>query len=247
MLTFLIVAGFVASFIDSVVGGGGLISVPALMMTGLPPSVVLGTNKLAGTMSSLTSTISFIRSGKVNFKLVKYLFPLSLLGSAAGALVVKLMPSDFLRPIVVVLLVAVTIYTLFRKNWGETSTYSGITRKVALLGALAALGMGFYDGFFGPGTGSFLLFIFLTLGFDFVGAAGNAKVLNFGSNLAGMITFMSLGLVNYEYGIPMGIAMILGAVVGSRVAIRKGSSYVRPLFISVSVLMIGKQLWDLLH
>jgi uncharacterized membrane protein YfcA len=247
MLTFLIVAGFVASFIDSVVGGGGLISVPALMMTGLPPSVVLGTNKLAGTMSSLTSTISFIRSGKVNFKLVKYLFPLSLLGSAAGALVVKLMPSDFLRPIVVVLLVAVTIYTLFRKNWGEKSTYSGITRKVALLGALAALGMGFYDGFFGPGTGSFLLFIFLTLGFDFVGAAGNAKVLNFGSNLAGMITFMSLGLVNYEYGIPMGIAMILGAIVGSRVAIRKGSSYVRPLFISVSVLMIGKQLWDLLH
>ncbi|KEO83248.1 membrane protein [Tumebacillus flagellatus] len=245
MLLFVMAAGFVASFVDSVVGGGGLISVPALLLTGLPTQVVLGTNKLAGTLSSFTSTVSFIRSGKVNFGLVKYLFPLSLLGSAAGVLVVKITPSDFLQPIVIVMLVAVTIYTLFRKNWGDQSTYKGLTKKVAVLGALAALGMGFYDGFFGPGTGSFLLFIFLTLGFDFVGAAGNSKVLNFGSNLAGMVTFMSLGLVNYAYGIPMAVAMILGALVGSRVAIRKGASYVKPLFICVSVLMIGKQLYDL--
>ncbi|MBL0388075.1 TSUP family transporter [Tumebacillus sp. ITR2] len=245
MLTFLVVAGFIASFVDSVVGGGGLISVPALLLTGIPTPIALGTNKLAGTLSSFTSTISFIRSGKVNFGLVKYLFPLSLLGSATGVLIVKMIPSDFLKPIVVVMLIVVTIYTLFKKNWGDKSTYQGLTKKVAVLGAITALGMGFYDGFFGPGTGSFLLFIFLTLGFDFVGAAGNAKVLNFGSNLAGMVTFMSLGMVNYAYGIPMGIAMILGALVGSRVAIRKGASYVRPLFISVSVLMIGKQLWDL--
>jgi uncharacterized protein len=246
LLLLLVVTGFVASFVDSVVGGGGLIAVPALLLTGLPPQVVLGTNKLAGTMSSCTSTISFIRSGKVNFGLVKYLFPLSLIGSASGVFVVKMIPSDSLKPIVVVMLVVVTIYTLFKKNWGDKSTYQGITKKIAVLGAIAALGMGFYDGFFGPGTGSFLLFIFLTIGFDFVGAAGNAKVLNFGSNLAGAITFMSLGLVNYAYGIPMGIAMIAGAIVGSRVAIRKGATYVRPLFIAMSVLMIGKQLWDLL-
>ncbi|MGZ4164266.1 MAG: sulfite exporter TauE/SafE family protein [Tumebacillaceae bacterium] len=246
VILLLVAVGFVASFVDSVVGGGGLIALPALLLTGLPPQVVLGTNKLAGTMSSCTSTISFIRSGKVDFQLVKYLFPLSLIGSAAGVFVVKLIPSESLKPLVIVMLVLVTIYTLFKKNWGDKSTYQGMTKKIAVLGAITALGMGFYDGFFGPGTGSFLLFIFLTIGFDFVGAAGNGKVLNFGSNIAALITFMSLGLVNFTYGIPMGLAMIAGAIVGSRVAIRKGASYVRPLFITVSVLMIGKQVWDML-
>ncbi|MGZ4032978.1 MAG: sulfite exporter TauE/SafE family protein, partial [Tumebacillaceae bacterium] len=160
VILLLVAVGFVASFVDSVVGGGGLIALPALLLTGLPPQVVLGTNKLAGTMSSCTSTISFIRSGKVDFQLVKYLFPLSLIGSAAGVFVVKLIPSESLKPLVIVMLVLVTIYTLFKKNWGDKSTYQGMTKKIAVLGAITALGMGFYDGFFGPGTGSFLLFIF---------------------------------------------------------------------------------------
>ena len=246
MLLFLLAAGFLAAFIDSVVGGGGLISTPALMLTGLPPTVVLGTNKLASTMASFTSTISFMRSGKVNMGLVKYLFPLSLIGSALGAYTVTKIPPEFLKPLVVVLLIGVTIYTLFKKDWGSTSTYKGITKKIATLSVTVALIIGFYDGFFGPGTGSFLLFAFLMMGFDFVGAAGNAKVLNFGSNIAGLVTFAILGHINYQYGIPMGIAMIVGALIGSQVAIRKGSTYVRPLFISVTVLMIGKQVWDLL-
>lgn len=246
MLLFLLGAGFLAAFIDSVVGGGGLISTPALMFTGLPPTVVLGTNKLASTMASCTSTISFMRSGKVNIGLVKYLFPLSLIGSALGAYTVTKIPPEFLKPLVVVLLVGVAIYTLFKKDWGSTSTYKGITKKIATLSVTVALIIGFYDGFFGPGTGSFLLFAFLMMGFDFVGAAGNAKVLNFGSNIAGLATFAALGHINYQYGIPMGIAMIVGALIGSQVAIRKGSTYVRPLFIGVTALMIGKQIWDLL-
>lgn len=247
MLMFLLAAGFIASFIDSVVGGGGLISVPALLFTGLPSHVVLGTNKLASTMSSLTSTISFMRSGKVNVRLVKYLFPLSLIGSAIGAYTVTKIPPEFLKPLVITLLTLVAVYTLFKKDWGSQSTYKGMTRKIAYLSATIALIIGFYDGFFGPGTGSFLLFSFLMLGFDFVGAAGNSKVLNFGSNIAGMVTFMALGSVNYAYGIPMGLAMIAGAIFGSRLAIRKGSTYVRPLFIGVTALLIGKQLWDVLH
>ncbi|WCK53547.1 TSUP family transporter [Aneurinibacillus sp. Ricciae_BoGa-3] len=245
MLFFLLGAGFIASFIDSVVGGGGLISTPALLITGLPSSVVLGTNKLASTMSSLTSTLSFMRSGKITFRLVLKLFPLSLIGSALGAYTVKQIPPEFLKPLVIILLVIVTIYTLTKKDWGKQSTYKGLTTKVAYLTALAALTLGFYDGFFGPGTGSFLLFAFLMIGFDFVSAAGNAKVLNFGSNIAGLATFMALGCVNYTYGILMGLAMVLGALVGSRVAIQKGSTYVRPLFIFVTALLIGKQLWDI--
>lgn len=246
-ILFIVVAGFVASFIDSVVGGGGLISLPALLFLGLPPVVALGTNKLAGTMSSLTSTVSFVRSGKVNFNLVKYLFPFSLLGAALGSFTVRLLPSTFMKPMVIALLIAVTIFTLLKKEWGKTTTYQGMTKRTSVLTVIAAFALGFYDGFFGPGTGSFLIFAFLTLGFDFVIAAGNAKVLNFASNLASLLTFMALSSVNYSYGIPMGLAMIAGALVGSRVAIRKGSSYIRPLFISMSVVIVGKQLWDLFH
>lgn len=246
MLFFLISIGFVAAFIDAVVGGGGLISVPALLMTGLNPVLVLGTNKLGGTLSSLTSSASFFFSGKINFRLVLYLVPLSFIGSAIGAYTVKQIPSEFLKPLVVFMLLAVTIYTLFKKNWGDKSTYEGLKRTSSILLAFAAFILGFYDGFFGPGTGSFLIFVFLLVGFDFVGASANAKVLNFASNLGSIIVFFLLKSVNLSYGIPLGLAMIVGALVGSRLAIRKGAAYVKPLFILITVLLIGKQLWSLI-
>ncbi|WP_438444544.1 sulfite exporter TauE/SafE family protein [Gorillibacterium sp. sgz5001074] len=245
MLLFLIGAGFAASFIDSVVGGGGLISVPALLFTGLPPGLVLGTNKLAGTLSSLTSSASFFFSGKIQLRTVAALFPLSLIGSVAGAFTVKQIPATFLKPLVVGLLIAVTLYTLCKKNWGNQSQFAGWTMKNALVLGFGSLLLGFYDGFFGPGTGSFLIFLFLLLGFDFVGASANSKVLNLASNLGSLATFFALRSVNVYYGLPMGLAMVAGALVGSQVAIRKGSTYVKPLFLSVTTLLIGKQLWDL--
>ncbi|MBD0379429.1 TSUP family transporter [Paenibacillus sedimenti] len=246
MMIFVIVGGFLAAYVDSVVGGGGLIAVPVLLATGMPPAVALGTNKLASTMSSLTSTISFMRSGHVDVKAVRGLFVLSLLGAVSGTMVLRQIPSDFLKPLVVVMLVVITIYTIMRKSWGERSTFNQFSTKTAWLMGIAAFGLGFYDGFFGPGTGSFLIFTFLMLGFDFVKAAGNAKVLNFGSNVASLATFMALGSIHYGIGIPMGLAMIGGSWLGSRMAIRKGAAYVRPLFLSVCVLLIGKQIWDLL-
>lgn len=245
MLLFIIAGGFVAAFVDAVVGGGGMVAVPVLLMTGLPPAVVLGTNKLAGTMGSLTSTVTFLRSGKVDFRSAMRLFPLSIAGAVGGTLVLRHIPSDFLRPLVVVMLIGITVYTIFRKSWGSSSTFQSYSKKSAWLIAITALGLGFYDGFFGPGTGSFLIFAFLMLGLDFVKAAGNAKVLNFGSNIASLVTFMILGTVNYEIGLPMGIAMIAGSLFGSKIAIRKGAAYVRPLFIIVCVSLIGKQVWEL--
>ncbi|WP_248928444.1 sulfite exporter TauE/SafE family protein [Paenibacillus hamazuiensis] len=247
MLLFLIISGFIAAFIDSVVGGGGLISLPALLMAGLPPSLSLGTNKLGSTMSSLTSTASFLFSGKIKLGLVLALFPLSFAGSVLGTYTVKLMPPEFLKPIVVILLFLVTIYTLLKKNWGKDSVYRPLTAWKKVGTAAAAFIIGFYDGFFGPGTGSFLLFLFLLVGFDFVSASANAKVLNLASNLASLITFFLLKSVHIGYGLPMGLAMIAGALAGSQVAIRQGAKYVKPLFIIVTLLLVGKQLWDLLH
>ncbi|NEW09222.1 TSUP family transporter [Paenibacillus sp. SYP-B3998] len=246
MLFFLIGAGFLAAFIDAVVGGGGLISLPALLFAGLPPVFGLGTNKLGGTMSSLTSTSSFLLSKKVNMRLAAWLFPLSFIGAILGTYTVKQVPSDFLKPLVVCMLVVVTIYTLMKKNWGATSTFSGLTAKTITLLICGAFAIGFYDGFFGPGAGSFLIFLFLMVGFDFVGASANAKVLNLASNAASLGTFFLMKSVNWYYGLPMGIAMIAGALIGSQVAIRKGSTFVKPLFILVTVLLIGKQVWTLI-
>lgn len=247
MLAFLVIAGFFSAFIDSVVGGGGMISLPALLLTGLPPSIALGTNKMASVMGSLTSTLSFMRSGKINYALIKYLFPLSLIGSVLGVYVVQKLPPEFLKPMVVVLLIAVTIYSVLKKDWGSESTYKGMTPKIAVLSSLLAFTLGFYDGFFGPGAGSFLIFGFLMIGFDFLTSAGNARALNFASNIAAVISFGIVGSINFYYSIPMGLAMIVGALAGTRLAITKGATYVRPLFITVTTLLVSKQLWDIFH
>ncbi|WP_405745910.1 TSUP family transporter, partial [Anaerovibrio slackiae] len=167
---FVAVAGFVASFIDAAAGGGGMISLPALLLTGISPLHALGTNKMAAVMGACTSFITFVRSGKMDVQLIKKLFPLSLIGSALGVLAVQQVPSEFLRPLIVVLLVAVVLYSLLKKDWDRDTEPRKLTGRMLALSMLVALVMGFYDGFFGPGTGSFLLFAFLMLGFDFIGA-----------------------------------------------------------------------------
>lgn len=246
-LGFLVFFGFMAAFIDSVVGGGGLISIPALMWTGLPPLTVLGTNKVAAVMGAFTSFVTFVRSGKVDGWLIRRLFPISLLGSAIGVLTVRQIPSEFLRPLVVIMLILVLIYSVRRKNWGTDSTYSGMSMRLLMLSGLVAFAFGFYDGFFGPGTGSFLLFAFLMVGFDFLGAAANARALNFASNIAAAVLFSYFGLVDMAHAIPMGLAMIVGAWCGAHVALSKGAGYVRPLFIIMTTVLIGKQLLELLR
>jgi len=245
MLAFLVFFGFMAAFIDAIVGGGGLISIPALMWTGIPPVYALGTNKMAAVMGAAMSFTTFLKSGNINGWLIRRLFPLSLIGSVCGVLVVRLVPSGILRPMVVTMLVLVLIYSIFKKDWGKTSTYDGVTPKMLVLSGFVALCLGFYDGFFGPGTGSFLLFAFLMLGFDFLGAAANARALNFASNIAGISVFLYFGLVDFSYAIPMGLAMIVGAYCGAKMALKKGTSFVRPLFIVMTTVLIGKQLLDL--
>jgi uncharacterized protein len=246
VLLFLALSGFISAFIDAIVGGGGLISLPALLMTGLPPSTVLGTNKFASSLGSFTSTLSYFKSGKVSFRTVRYLFPFSVIGSILGAFTVRHIPSTFLRPMVIVLLIGVAVYTFVKKDWGKESTFRGLTPKLLFSAIAVALVIGFYDGFFGPGTGSFLIFSFLMIGFDYINASGNAKVLNFGSNIGSLLTFALLGAVQYEYGIIMGISMIVGALTGSQFAIRKGVAWVRPIFILMTLVLVGKQLWTLL-
>jgi uncharacterized protein len=244
LLIILVVFGFLAAFIDSVVGGGGLIALPALLFTGLTPAAAVATNKLAGTIGSLTSTIMFYRSGQLNLRSVYKLFPLTFIGSMLGAWTVHLMNPELLKPLMLVMLAVVAIYTIFKKDWGGISSDKKFLIHQLLIFMVVIFAIGFYDGFIGPGTGSFLIFTFLMMGFNFLKAAGNAKFLNFGSNIAALVMFIYLGQVNYAYGIPMGLAQLAGAICGSKFAIKRGSGYVRALFIVVTFLLLAKNTYD---
>ncbi|CAM3082795.1 sulfite exporter TauE/SafE family protein [Staphylococcus argensis] len=236
--------GFLAAFIDAVVGGGGLISIPTLLAVGLPPSMALGTNKLASVFGSMTSAIRFIRSGKVDLKLVGRLFIPVFILAMLGASLATFLPAQLLKPIVIVILTLVLLYTIFKKDWGDVRRVQSFTVKKALLITVLLSLIGFYDGFLGGGTGSFMMFILLMFGFDFLGAAGNAKVLNFASNLGALILFIILGEVNYLYGLIMAASMIAGSYVGAMFAIKQGVGYVKMLFIVVTALLILKNAYD---
>lgn len=236
--------GFIAAFIDSVVGGGGLISVPTLMWAGLPLLNVLGTNKVASCLGACAGFLTYLRGGALDKKVLRVMIPLAFIGSVVGVLTVRQVPSDFLRPLVVVMLIVIAVYSVAKKNWGADKNVR-VSHKNYLLGVVLIFALGFYDGFFGPGTGSFMLFLYLTMGYGFLGAAANARAANFASNLAAAIIFTGFGFVNYAYALPMGVGMIIGAHCGAKTAIAKGAAYVRPLFIGMTVILIGKQLIEL--
>ncbi|WP_154837436.1 TSUP family transporter [Staphylococcus sp. Marseille-Q1834] len=244
IIIIIIAFGFLAAFIDAVVGGGGLISIPALLAIGMPPSIALGTNKLASSFGSLTSAIKFIRSGKVDLSIVLKLFPFIFIFSAGGASLATFLPAQVLKPLVIVILTLVLIYTIFKKDWGDVRTFSKLTIGKAIIFVGLLLLIGFYDGFLGGGTGSFMLFVLLMFGFDFLSAAGNAKVLNFASNIGALILFIILGQVNFVYGLIMGVSMIVGSYIGAQLAINKGVGYVKILFITVTALLILKNTYD---
>ena len=246
-IIFLGIAGFLASFVDSIAGGGGLISVPAYFMIGFPPHFTLGTNKFSATCGSLMSTIRFAKSGKTDRDILKVLLPFSFLGAATGVYIVLLVDSAILKPVVLVMILSVGLYSFFAKSVGLEDNFKGTTKKTLTLGAIFAFIMGFYDGFFGPGAGSFIIFGLIKLyGFDFVRASGNAKAMNFTSNITSLIMFAIGGKIYYLMGIPMAIFMVLGAHVGSKLAIKEGVKVIRPIFITMSLGVAVKMIYELL-
>lgn len=244
IILLLIAFGFIAAFIDSVVGGGGLITLPALLFTGLSPSAAIATNKLASSLGSFTSSVMFFRSGHLDITTLRKLLPITFMGAILGAFVVSIVDPNILKPLMLIMLAIVAVYTILKKDWGNITAKKTLSRTHFLLFVIAIGFIGFYDGFLGPGTGSFLMFAFLWFGFDFLKAAGNAKVLNFGSNVAALLMFIVLGQVNFVYGLIMGVAQIFGSIAGSRFAMKRGSRYVRILFIVMTVLLLAKHSWD---
>ncbi|OFI06299.1 hypothetical protein CLOACE_10720 [Clostridium acetireducens DSM 10703] len=240
------IAGFIAAVVDAIAGGGGIISVPAFLIAGIPPHMTLGTNKFCATCGSLTSSINFFEYKKTNFSLLKYLIPFTFIGAILGANTVMKLDPKYLNGIVLALLIFVGIYSLLSRDLGKEDNFQGLNKKNLTLGIILSFSLGFYDGFFGPGVGSFLLFGLIGIfKFDFTKASGNGKILNFVSNITSLVLFAVNGQVNYLYGIPAALSMIIGARFGSKLAIKKGSKLIKPIFITMSLLMAVKMLYKI--
>ena len=244
ILAILVAAAFLAAFIDSIVGGGGVISLPALLAVGYPVHLALGTNKLAATGASSIAAIRWTQGGHIVVPLALGLIPFAGLGSFLGAVTVLSFKAEFVRTLVIVVMVVMTFYVLLRKRFGHENRFDGIKAWPFAVAALLAFAIGFYDGFLGPGTGSLLLFMFLGVTqFDFLRAAGHGRILNFASNLAALALFAIGGHVDYLVGLPMMLSMMAGAYVGSHFGMKHGTRWIKPLFVAMTSVILLRLLF----
>ena len=236
-----------AGFIDAVVGGGGLIQLPALLVT-LPNSplpTVFGTNKIAALSGTTIAAFQYAKRIKFNIKLLAVISIASFIASYFGAKIVSIINPATLKPIILVILIAIAIYTFIKKDLGKIETKQLTLSRQLISGAAIGLVIGFYDGFFGPGTGSFFVLAFVViLGFEFVQASAYAKIVNCMTNISALIVFVRQG--NYIIGIAilMAIFNITGSIIGSKMALKRGNSFIRIFFLGIVTIMILRYGYD---
>jgi uncharacterized membrane protein YfcA len=232
----LIAAAFLAGFVDAIAGGGGLITLPVLLLAGASPLEALATNKLQGTFGSATAAVAYARAGQVRLLDLGGLAGVGGLGGGAGALVAHLVPVDVLRLAMPVVLVAVAVFFAVRPGLTDADRVQRLTPAVFGLTAVPLIAA--YDGVFGPGTGSFYMLGFVLLaGYGVLKATAHTKLLNFSSNLGSLAVFVASGGVWWVMGFAMAAAQIAGAALGARVAVRVGARLIKPLLVAVSTLM----------
>ena len=234
--------GLLAGFVDAVAGGGGLIGIPALLFAGLPPIAALATHKVQGSCGTAMAAITYWRRGFIDLPALMPAVALTLLGSAAGAFVVKRLDTASLATIVPVALIAIALYFLFAPNLSDTDKHARLpfARFVPPMGFC----LGFYDGIFGPGTGSFMTIGFVTLfGLGLTRATGHTKLLNLTSNLAALLVFIPSGDVLWPAALAMAVGQLAGGYIGARTGIRYGAKLIRPLVVAVSIVLALKLLF----
>jgi len=235
-LALLVLAALVAGWVDAVVGGGGLVQIPALLvlLPGATPVQVLATNKIAGICGTVTSSVTYVRRVRPSLRTALPMAVLALAGSAVGALCAGLLPAGVFRPLVLVGVVGVAFYVLRRPDLGQvTALRLPPGRHLVAAGAIG-VGFGFYDGIFGPGTGSFLVFALVgVLGYAFLEASAQARIVNVATNLGAILVFAPQGAPLWGPGLCMGAASVVGGWVGARTAISRGSRFVRVVFLVV--------------
>ena len=247
-LVLLLLAAFGAGWVDAVVGGGGLIQLPALLIglpASTPPATILGTNKISSVWGTATSSVTYAVKIKLDWSTVAPLVASAAIGSALGAQAAKLLPRDYFTPIVLIALVSVGIYTWRRPQLGLTSHRRHAGRAHYGLTVAIGLVVGAYDGFLGPGTGSFFVILLVgVLGYGFLEASANAKIANLVTNIAAIIVFGLAGSVLWALGLTMGVANLVGGLVGARMAIRHGNVFIRRVFLIVLAGLIVKLAFD---
>jgi len=231
---------FLGGFVDSIAGGGGLISLPAYILTGMPIHMALGSNKFSSFFGTAISTFNFLRGKKVYVRAIPISVAFALAGSASGAYVALLVDDEILRRILIVVVPIVAVFVLIKKDFGKEDRSHTLKTHVILLGSgAAALFIGFYDGFFGPGTGTFLILIFsVFLRFDLVTANGNAKIINLSSNMGSLITFILNGQVVWQLAVIAAAFGIAGNFLGSSLAIKIGSKIIKVVLIVVLAILL---------
>ena len=232
MYLFLVVMGFVAGFIDAIAGGGGLISLPALTFTGMPLVMALGTNKLQSAIGTSVATYKYYQDGVINLTAVYRGLVMGFVGAVLGAIAATNLPTEFMHYIVPFLMLGVFLFNIFNKKMGVEEGHKRMNEYAFF--SIFGFIFGFYDAFFGPGTGNFwIILIVFFLGYTFLQASGYAKMLNLKSNLFSLIVFLYYGHVNFIIGFTMAIGQFVGGYMGAKMVILKGSKLVRPIFITV--------------
>ncbi|WP_228098043.1 sulfite exporter TauE/SafE family protein [Chitinilyticum piscinae] len=246
-LYFLLPIAFIAGLIDAAIGGGGLIQLPGLFGI-LPrelPAALLGTNKFASIWGTASAAFNYARRIAIPWQIILPSAVMAFAGSFAGAQLAHTLPASWFRPIVIVLLAVMLVYLWRRPALGSIDAGRPLTRRDALLGAALGCGIGFYDGIFGPGTGTFLIFLFVrSFHFDFLRASACSKVVNLATNAAALVFFIPAKLLLWQLAIPMALANIAGAQVGTRLALRGGNHWLRRLFLTLALVLLGRLLWQ---
>ncbi|MEO6729661.1 MAG: TSUP family transporter [Ferruginibacter sp.] len=232
----LCIAAFAAGFIDAIVGGGGLIQTPAILITlpQYPVATLLGTTKIPSFLGTSMAAVQYARIVKLRWKLLAVMCSLALIAAYAGSMTVALVSNAFMKPIIFGILIVVAIYTYSKKDFGIATAKDHSIKNEWIYGGLFALVLGFYDGFIGPGAGSFLVLFFISiLGFDFLKASAHAKFVNLATNMGSIIFFGGSGHILFHYAIPMAICNFTGSMLGARLAILKGNTFIRIFFLIV--------------
>ena len=238
VIVLLCIASFAAGFIDAIVGGGGLIQTPAglVLLPHLPVSTVIGTLKIPAFSGTSFAAIQYLKSVKMNWKLLFTMMAIALPSAYIGSTLLTYMSNDFMKPLLLFILSLLVIYTYANKNFGQQKEGYISKKKQLLHAVLISLVVGFYDGFIGPGTGSFFVVAFISLmGFDFLQASANAKMVNLATNFGSICLFMIKGKIIWLIAIPMAVSNALGGWLGAKLAIAKGNNFVRIFFLIVVI------------
>jgi len=244
---FLAIASGFAGFVDAMAGGGGLIQLPALLV-GLPNKdlpLILGTNKVPSIFGTAAAARNYFKNIKPDIPLTITMMVPAFAGSMAGAALAATIPKEFFKPFLVFLLLVVAIYTWRKPELGMNENLKYTNRKRLVIVAVIGLLIGFYDGIFGPGTGTFLVFFLVSaIGFAFLKASATAKLVNIATNAGAILSFQLTGHIWWQLGLLLAFANVTGAIIGSRLAIRGGSPLVRKVFLAVTFLLIARVAWD---